>query len=75
MDIKSVQKELKTAKLTGRIFTLGNMFINEDIEFSEETYANCYNAYYFLAKKVYDGEISKAEYYDAVDRLWAKGSA
>ena len=31
MDIKSVQKELKTAKLTGRIFTLGNMFINEDI--------------------------------------------
>lgn len=52
-----------------------DMFINEDIEFSEETYANCYNAYYFLAKKVYDGEISKAEYYDAVDRLWAKGSA
>lgn len=31
MDIKSVQKELKAAKLSGRIFTLGNMFINEDI--------------------------------------------
>ena len=31
MDIKSVQKELKAAKLNGRIFTLGNMFINEDI--------------------------------------------
>lgn len=31
MDIKSIQKELKTAKLTGEIFTLGNLFIGEDI--------------------------------------------
>ncbi len=31
MDIKNVQKELKNSKMSGRIFTLGNMFINEDI--------------------------------------------
>lgn len=31
MNIKEIQKQLKTAKQTGRIFTLGNMFINEDI--------------------------------------------
>jgi len=31
MDIKSIQKELKDAKLSGRIFTHGNMFIGEDI--------------------------------------------
>lgn len=31
MDIKSLQKELKQQKLSGRLFTLGNMFIDEDI--------------------------------------------
>ena len=31
MDIKSIQKELKAQKLSGRIFTLGNLFIGEDI--------------------------------------------
>ena len=31
MDIKSVQLELKKQKITARLFTLGNMFINEDI--------------------------------------------
>ncbi len=31
MDIKSIQKELKAEKLDGRIFTLGNMFIGQDI--------------------------------------------
>jgi len=31
MNIKEIQKQLKDAKQTGRIFTLGNMFINEDI--------------------------------------------
>ena len=31
MDIKSIQRELKSAKLTGQIFTLGNLFIGEDI--------------------------------------------
>lgn len=31
MDIKSIQKELKANKMTGRIFTLGNLFIDEDI--------------------------------------------
>lgn len=31
MDIKTVQKELKAAKLSGRLFMFGNMFIDEDI--------------------------------------------
>ena len=31
MDIKSIQNELKAQKLSGRIFTLGNLFIGEDI--------------------------------------------
>lgn len=31
MDIKTIQKQLKKANLAGQIFTLGNMFINEDI--------------------------------------------
>lgn len=31
MDIKLIQKELKQQKLTARLFTLGNLFINEDI--------------------------------------------
>lgn len=31
MNIKSIQKELKSLKLTGRLFTMGNLFINEDI--------------------------------------------
>lgn len=31
MDIKNIQKELKTSKITGQIFTLGNLFIGEDI--------------------------------------------
>ena len=31
MDIQSIQKELKASKLTGEIFTLGNLFIGEDI--------------------------------------------
>ena len=31
MDIKSVQKQLKSSNLSGRIFTLGNLFIGEDI--------------------------------------------
>lgn len=31
MDILSLQKELKQQKLSGRLFTLGNMFIDEDI--------------------------------------------
>ena len=35
MDIKSVQLELKKQKITARLFTLGNMFINEDILDSE----------------------------------------
>ena len=35
MDIKSIQKQLKKSKLSGRIFTLGNLFIGEDI-LSEE---------------------------------------
>ena len=35
MDIKSVQTELKKQKITARLFTLGNMFINEDILDSE----------------------------------------
>ena len=31
MDIKSIQQELQTNKMSGRLFTLGNLFINEDI--------------------------------------------
>ena len=31
MDIKSIQKELKKDNLSGSLFTLGNMFIDEDI--------------------------------------------
>ena len=31
MDIKQIQKELKQQKQTARLFTLGNLFINEDI--------------------------------------------
>ena len=31
MDIKSIQKQLKNLKLSGQFFSLGNMFINEDI--------------------------------------------
>ena len=31
MDIKSIQKDLKRNQLSGQIFTLGNLFINEDI--------------------------------------------
>ncbi len=31
MDIKSIQKQLKEMKLSGRLFTLGNLFIGEDI--------------------------------------------
>lgn len=35
MNIKTIQQELKKQKLSGRIYTLGNLFINEDI-LSEE---------------------------------------
>lgn len=31
MNIKTIQQELKKQKLAGRIYTLGNLFINEDI--------------------------------------------
>ncbi len=31
MDIKSIQKQLKNMKLDGQLFTLGNLFIDEDI--------------------------------------------
>lgn len=31
MNIKSIQKELKSSGFTGRLFTMGNLFINEDI--------------------------------------------
>ena len=31
MNIKTIQKELKQNNLTGSLFTLGNMFIDEDI--------------------------------------------
>lgn len=31
MNIKTIQKELKQANITGSLFTLGNMFIDEDI--------------------------------------------
>ena len=31
MNIKSIQKDLKAQKLNGRIFTLGNLFIDQDI--------------------------------------------
>ncbi|MBP5699186.1 MAG: M24 family metallopeptidase, partial [Alphaproteobacteria bacterium] len=31
MDIKSIQKDLKQQKISGCLFTLGNLFINEDI--------------------------------------------
>lgn len=31
MNIKDIQKKLKQEKITGRIYTMGNLFINEDI--------------------------------------------
>jgi len=31
MNIKTIQQELKKQKFTGRLYTLGNLFINEDI--------------------------------------------
>ena len=31
MDIKTIQKNLKTQKLSGRLFMFGNLFIDEDI--------------------------------------------
>ena len=35
MNIKDIQKQLKKDKINARLFTLGNMFINEDILPSE----------------------------------------
>ena len=35
MTIKEIQKQLKKDKINARLFTLGNMFINEDILTSE----------------------------------------